>query len=138
MTINEACQLVIQATSLAKGGDLFLLNMGEPVEIKKIAQQMISLNGLTLKDESNPEGDIEIVITGLRPGEKLYEELLIDNNSLPTNHPLIFRAKENFIQHSLLMPLIEKLEQYCDKQELEKSFKLISEIVPEWEKSYEQ
>ena len=138
MTINEACQLVIQATSLAKGGDLFLLNMGEPVEIKKIAQQMISLNGLTLKDESNPEGDIEIVISGLRPGEKLYEELLIDNNSLPTNHPLIFRAKENFIQHSLLMPLIEKLEQYCDKQELEKSFKLISEIVPEWEKSYEQ
>ena len=78
------------------------------------------------------------MITGLRPGEKLYEELLIDNNSLPTNHPLIFRAKENFIQHSLLMPLIEKLEQYCDKQELEKSFKLISEIVPEWEKSYEQ
>ena len=137
MTINEACQLVIQATSFAKGGDLFLLNMGEPVEIKKIAQQMISLNGLTLKDESNPEGDIEIVISGLRPGEKLYEELLIDNNSLPTNHPLIFRARENFIQHSTLMPLIKKLEQYCDKQELEKSFKLISEIVPEWKKSYE-
>ncbi len=138
MTINEACQLVIQATFFAKGGDLFILNMGEPVEIKKIAQQMISLNGLTLKDESNPAGDIEIVISGLRPGEKLYEELLIDNNSLPTNHPLIFRAKENFIKHSLLMPLLDKLEQCCNKQELEKSFKLISEIVPEWKKYYEQ
>ena len=94
MTINEACQLVIQATSFAKGGDLFLLDMGEPIQIKKIAQQMISLSGLTLKDDSNPEGDIEIVISGLRPGEKLYEELLIENNSLPTKHPLIYRAKE--------------------------------------------
>jgi len=137
MTIHEACQLVIQATSFAKGGDLFLLNMGEPVEIKKIAEQLISLSGLTLKDKFNPEGDIEIVISGLRPGEKLYEELLIENNSLPTNHPLIFRAEENFIKHSLLMPLIDQLNESCSDQDLEKSFKLISKIVPEWRRSYE-
>ena len=110
--------------------------MGEPVKIFDLAKQMIRLSGLTIKKNNN-FGDIEIVFTGLRSGEKLYEELLIDNNSLPTNHPLIFRAKEKFIQHSILMPLIKKLEQYCEKQELEKSFKLISEIVPEWEKSYE-
>ena len=135
MTINEACQLVIQATSFAKGGDLFLLDMGEPIQIKKIAQQMISLSGLTLKDDSNPEGDIEIVISGLRPGEKLYEELLIENNSLPTKHPLIYRAKENYIEYSLLMSLLDELEKRCSEQDLERTFMLISKIVPEWKRS---
>jgi len=134
MTINEACQLVIQATSFAKGGDLFLLDMGEPIEIKKLAKQMISLSGLTLKDDSNPEGDIEIVISGLRPGEKLFEELLIENNALATKHPLIFRAKENYIEYSLLMPLLDELEKCCSEQDLENTFSLISKIVPEWKR----
>ena len=137
MTINEACQLVIHSSSLAKGGDLFLLDMGNPVEIKKIAEQMISLSGLTLKNSANPKGDIEIVITGLRPGEKLYEELLIENNSLKTKHPLIYRAKEKFIKYSELNPLIDELEKSCCNQDLKNTFRIVSKIVPEWVSNYE-
>ena len=94
MTIPEAAQLVLQSAVLARGGDLFLLDMGEPVRIKSLAEQMVRLSGLSLRDASHPEGDIEIVCTGLRPGEKLYEELLIDAESESTQHPLIFRASE--------------------------------------------
>ena len=133
MTINEACQLVLQASSLAKGGDVFLLDMGKPVEIKKIAEQMISLSGLTLKNESNPNGDIEIRITGLRSGEKLYEELLIENDSLSTEHPLIFKAKENFIDIKNLNKILNLLEEAISEQNLENSIKSVSTLVPEWE-----
>ena len=101
---------MLQASSLAKGGDVFLLDMGNPIEIKKIAQQMISLSGLTLKNASNPDGDIEITITGLRSGEKLYEELLIENDSFSTEHPLIFKAKENFIDIKKLNKILNILE----------------------------
>ena len=94
MTIPEASQLVLQAAVLAEGGDVFLLDMGEPVRIKALAEQMVRLSGLSLRDAAHPEGDIEIVCTGLRPGEKLYEELLIDAESQPTAHPLIYRAEE--------------------------------------------
>ena len=93
MTISEASQLVLQSLSLAKGGDLFLLDMGEPMLIKKLAEQMIILSGKSIKNSDNPNGDIEIKLIGLRPGEKLYEELLIDAESLPTSHPLIFQSK---------------------------------------------
>ena len=92
MTIPEAAQLVLQASTLSKGGDLFLLDMGEPIRIKDLAEQMVRLSGMSLRDGKNPNGDIEIVCTGLRPGEKLYEELLIDAESESTLHPLIFRA----------------------------------------------
>ena len=132
MTINEASQLVLQAVSLAKGGDVFLLDMGKPVSIKEVAKQMISLSGLTLKDSSNPDGDIEILVTGLRTGEKLFEELLIDSDSLRTKHPLIFKANESFIKFSELMPIIEKLEKSLLNQELNESLSLVSELVPEW------
>ena len=81
---------------MTKGGDVFLLDMGEPVKIFTLAEQMIKLSGLTIKNEENPEGDIEIVETGLRPGEKLFEELLINAEAISTDHPLIFRAKENY------------------------------------------
>ena len=81
MTIKEAAQLVIQSSVLSDGGDVFLLDMGEPILIKDLAMQMINLSGLTIKDKENPKGDIEIICTGLRPGEKLYEELLIEDNS---------------------------------------------------------
>ena len=94
MTIPEATQLVIQAGSMGKGGDVFVLDMGEPVEIFDMARRMIHLSGLTLKDDDNPSGDIEIQIVGLRPGEKLYEELLIGDNVLQTNHSKIMRAQE--------------------------------------------
>ena len=94
MTIPEAAQLVIQAGAMSeKGGDVYLLDMGQPVKILDLARKMIRLSGLEVKDVDHPNGDIEIVFTGLRPGEKLYEELLIGDNDLPTNHELIRRSK---------------------------------------------
>jgi FlaA1/EpsC-like NDP-sugar epimerase len=94
MTIPEAAQLVIQATAMAKGGEVFVLDMGQPVRIMDLARSMVRLSGLTVRDAQDPDGDIEIVETGLRPGEKLYEELLIGDNPEPTNHPRILRARE--------------------------------------------
>ncbi|WP_256484857.1 nucleoside-diphosphate sugar epimerase/dehydratase [Endozoicomonas sp. 4G] len=95
MTIPEAALLVIQAGAMATGGEVFVLDMGQPVKIANLAKRMINLSGLTLKDESHPEGDIEIVYTGLRPGEKLYEELLIGDNVTGTSHPKISMAMEH-------------------------------------------
>jgi FlaA1/EpsC-like NDP-sugar epimerase len=97
MTIPEAAQLVIQAGAMAKGGDVFVLDMGQPVKIMDLARRMVELSGLTVKSEEHPEGDIEIAVTGLRPGEKLYEELLIGDNPKPTVHPRIMKAHEDFI-----------------------------------------
>ena len=97
MTIPEAAQLVIQAGAMARGGDVFVLEMGQPVKIMDLARRMIELSGLTVRDDQNPEGDIEIEITGLRPGEKLFEELLIGDNPKSTLHPRIMRAQEEFI-----------------------------------------
>ncbi len=94
MTIPEAAQLVIQASAMAQGGDVFLLDMGEPVRILDLARRMIRLSGLEVRDEDHPEGDIEIRFTGLRSGEKLREELLIGSDDLPTEHPMIRRARE--------------------------------------------
>lgn len=97
MTIPEAAQLVIQAGAMAQGGEVFVLDMGEPVKIMDLAKRMITLSGLKVKDQNNPNGDIEIVIAGLRPGEKLYEELIIDGDNIEkTQHPLIMKAKEHF------------------------------------------
>jgi FlaA1/EpsC-like NDP-sugar epimerase len=97
MTIPEAAQLVIQAGAMAKGGDVFVLDMDQPVKIMDLARRMVELSGLTVKDEAHPEGDIAIEVTGLRPGEKLYEELLIGDNPKPTMHPRIMKANEEFI-----------------------------------------
>lgn len=97
MTIPEAAQLVIQAGAMAKGGDVFVLDMGQPVKILDLARRMVELSGLQVRDEENPDGDIEIEITGLRPGEKLYEELLIGDNPKPTGHPRIMKAHEDFL-----------------------------------------
>lgn len=97
MTIPEAAQLVLQAGAMARGGDVFVLDMGEPVQIAKLARRMISLSGLTVRDEENPVGDIDIKVVGLRPGEKLYEELLIGDNPQPTDHSRIMKANEDCI-----------------------------------------
>jgi FlaA1/EpsC-like NDP-sugar epimerase len=105
MTIPEAAQLVIQAGSMAKGGDVFVLDMGRPVRIDDLARRMINLNGLTVRDASNPEGDIEILYTGLRAAEKLFEELLIGSNITGTEHPMILRA----IEHSIPWPRMQRL-----------------------------
>jgi FlaA1/EpsC-like NDP-sugar epimerase len=97
MTIPEAAQLVIQAGAMGNGGDVFVLDMGQPIKIVDLARRMVELSGLTVRDELNPSGDIEVVVTGLRPGEKLYEELLIGDNPKPTQHPRIMKAHEEYL-----------------------------------------
>jgi FlaA1/EpsC-like NDP-sugar epimerase len=97
MTIPEAAQLVIQAGAMGQGGDVFVLDMGQPVKIIDLARRMVELSGLTVRDDLNPEGDIALTVTGLRPGEKLYEELLIGDNPKPTLHPRIMKAHEQFL-----------------------------------------
>ncbi len=97
MTISEAAQLVIQAGAMGQGGDMFVLDMGQPVKIMDLARRMVELSGLTVRDQLTPNGDIELAVTGLRPGEKLYEELLIGDNPKPTQHPRIMRAHEQFL-----------------------------------------
>ena len=97
MTIPEAAELVLQAGAMSKGGEVFLLDMGQPVRIMELARRMIALSGLTLRDDSHPQGDVQIVVTGLRPGEKLFEELLIGENPAPTLHPRIMQAHEDFL-----------------------------------------
>ncbi len=136
MTIQEAAQLVIQSSSLSKGGEVFLLDMGEPVEILDLAKKMIKLSGLTIKDKKNKDGDIEIIFTGLKSGEKLYEELLIDNKSKPTIHPLIYKAEETFIPYLEILPLIKELENYLRKNDQSNSLKVLKKLVPEWKKSF--
>jgi len=108
MTIPEAAQLVLQAGSMAEGGDVFVLDMGQPVRIADVARRMIHLSGLTVRDDSNPDGDIEIRFTGLRPGEKLYEELLIGANVTATGHPMILRAREESLSWDELQDLLEE------------------------------
>ncbi len=110
MTIPEAAQLVIQAGALAEGGDVFVLDMGEPIRILDLAKRMIHLSGLQIKDESHPAGEIEISFTGLRPGEKLYEELLIGDNVTDTHHPRIMRAEEHVIPWNVLDMLLSDLK----------------------------
>jgi FlaA1/EpsC-like NDP-sugar epimerase len=123
MTIPEAAQLVIQAGAMAKGGDVFVLDMGEPVKIAELARHMIELSGLEVMDQENPEGDIEIEITGLRPGEKLYEELLIGENPTKTSHPRILKAQEEFLPLDRLKQALNDL-QLSLEQESEADVKL--------------
>jgi FlaA1/EpsC-like NDP-sugar epimerase len=119
MTISEAAQLVIQAGSMAKGGDVFVLEMGDPVKIVDLAKEMISLSGLTIKDENNPNADIEIQFSGLRPGEKLYEELLVEQNCHGTEHPRIMRAEESHIQWEDAEKLLNRVDKQCHEFDYE-------------------
>ena len=116
MSIPEAAQLVIQAGTLAENGDLLLLDMGEPVKITEIARSLIYLHGLTVKDEVNPRGDIEISFTGLRPGEKLTEELLIDDSSTSTPHPKIVRAREQYFDWDDLVMSVARIYSHIDDE----------------------
>ena len=97
MTTPEAAQLVIQSGAIARGGDIFVLDMGQPVKIMDLARRMIELSGLTVRDDAHPDGDIEIRITGLRPAEKLSEELLIGNNLEPALHPKLIKVQDDYI-----------------------------------------
>ncbi|WP_454855742.1 polysaccharide biosynthesis protein [Rhizobium binxianense] len=129
MTISEASQLVIQAGAMAEGGDVFLLDMGEPVRIADLARRMIELSGLTVRDETNPEGDIELAVTGLRPGEKLYEELLIGDNPETTEHPRIMKAREDFLSWPELSTRIKLLDSALDRNDMVSARAMLAELV---------
>lgn len=129
MTIPEAAQLVIQAGAMAKGGDVFVLDMGQPVKIADLARRMVELSGLTVQDEHNPDGDIGIEITGLRPGEKLYEELLIGDNPKPTNHPRIMKAHEDFLPWPQLQHRLEELTQALERHDVAAVRALLAALV---------
>ena len=129
MTIPEAAQLVIQAGAMGQGGDVFVLDMGKPVKIIDMARRMIHLSGLTVRDESNPEGDIEIAYTGLRPGEKLYEELLIGDNVVPTRHPLISSANEDSLSWDEVVSFLHQFEETIDSHDVERSRTLLVDAV---------
>ena len=130
MTIPEAAQLVIQSSAMATGGDVFVLDMGQPVRIYDLAVKMVYLSGLMVKDELNSHGDIEIEVTGLRSGEKLYEELLIGDNPQPTDHPKIMKAHEEFLPWAELQIELEKLNlalQTCDAKSIRA---ILKRLVP--------
>ena len=133
MTIPEASQLVIQASAMAKGGEVFVLDMGEPVRIADLARSMIRLSGLSVRDAENPDGDIEIVETGLRPGEKLYEELLIGDNPEPTNHPRIMRAREKLWPWEKLESELKRLDATLRSSgDSVAAMQVVNSLVPEY------
>jgi len=129
MTIPEAAQLVIQAGSMGQGGDVFVLDMGEPVRITELAEKMIHLSGLSVRSDKNPHGDISIEFTGLRPGEKLYEELLIGDNVIPTQHPMIMSADEDYLSWSELKVKIFDLVSSLESNDYGRFRKLLRETV---------
>jgi FlaA1/EpsC-like NDP-sugar epimerase len=129
MTIPEAAQLVLQAGAMGEGGEVFLLDMGQPVRIIELARRMIELSGRTVLDEHNPDGDIEIMITGLRPGEKLFEELLIGDDPLSTAHPRIMKARENFLSWKELAPRLVTLEAATRRNDVEIARGILQQLV---------
>ena len=141
MTIPEAAQLVIQAGALGRGGDVFVLNMGEPVKIMDLAFSMVKLHGLIPYMVDHPdqilpdEGDIPVCVTGLRKGEKLYEELLIGNNPSPTKHPRIMTASEISLPHDALMAVMDRLLQACDASDLPAIVAILHELPIEYASS---
>ena len=118
MSIPEAAELVIQAGAMGKGGDVFVLDMGEPIKIYDLAKRLIRLSGMELKDKDNPDGDIEIIFTGLRPGEKLYEELLIGDNVSTTEHKRILRAEEDFLTAEELERISNSIKKSRKRREM--------------------
>jgi len=133
MTIPEAAQLVIQAGAMGNGGDVFVLDMGKPVKILDMAQRMVHLSGLTVRDENNPVGDIDIVFSGLRPGEKLYEELLIGDNVTPTEHPRIQRANEHMLAIDVVGSLVDNIDIACQANDSEGLRFLLLNAVSEFQ-----
>ncbi|ALH82279.1 polysaccharide biosynthesis protein [Sphingopyxis macrogoltabida] len=133
MTIPEAAQLVVQASAMAKGGEVFVLDMGEPIQIIELAHAMVHLSGLSVRDSDHPDGDIEIVETGLRPGEKLYEELLLGNNPEATKHPRIHRAHEVFWPWEELERELQLLDTMIRQSgEAVSAVSIVRKLVPEY------
>jgi FlaA1/EpsC-like NDP-sugar epimerase len=137
MTIPEAAQLVIQAGAMAKGGDVFVLNMGRPVLIDDLARRMINLMGLTVRDTANPDGDIEITYTGLRTAEKLFEELLIGSNITGTDHPMIMRAMEHSLPWERMQQLLNELLIALASFDCRRSVALLCEAVAEYRQTHD-
>lgn len=137
MTISEAAQLVLHAGALAKDGDLFVLDMGAPVKVLDLAKRMIALAGRTVCDDERPTGDIRIVFTGLRPGEKLFEELLIGENPLPTEHPRIVRARESFMPWRILRPELEALLHSAQEDDVDRMMVTLRLLVPDYKQHTE-
>jgi FlaA1/EpsC-like NDP-sugar epimerase len=133
MTIPEAAQLVIQAGAMGKGGDVFVLDMGEPVKIMDMAIRMIHLSGFEVRDERNPDGDIEIQITGLRPGEKLYEELLIGSNVTETEHERIMRAEEEKLSWEEMQSFLDGFQSAISENNVDQVRNLLLEAVKGYE-----
>ena len=129
MTIPEAAQLVIQAGAMTEGGDVFLLDMGQPVRIVDLAYRMVQLSGLSVRDEDTPDGDIDIQVTGLRPGEKLYEELLIGETARQTAHPRIMKANEDFLPWPELKDYLEQLSQMVEENDVAAIRSLLAKLV---------
>jgi len=132
MTIPEAAQLVIQAGSMGSGGDVFVLDMGSPVRIADLAKRMVHLAGYTIRDEKHPEGDIEIRFTGLRPAEKLFEELLIGKNVTGTDHPRILRAMEQSLTWDQMRHVLDSLAQCSIRFDCERAREVLIHAVPEY------
>ena len=132
MSIPEAVQLVIQAGAMSLGGEVFVLDMGKPVNILNMAKKMIYLSGMTPIDEKNKNGDIEIKITGLRSGEKLYEELLIGNNPESTVHPRIMKAHEKKIDWNLIVDCVENIRQNCKSQDDSQIKKTLNRYIEDY------
>ena len=129
-TIPEAAQLVIQAGGMAKGGEVYVLDMGKSVRIIDLARTMVQLSGLTVREDDNPDGDIEILEVGLRPGEKLYEELIIGNNPSQTIHDRIMMAHEEFAPWSKISKILDAMKSCRDPEE---AIHLLQSLVQEFE-----
>jgi FlaA1/EpsC-like NDP-sugar epimerase len=132
MTIPEAAQLVLQAGSMGSGGDVYVLDMGKPVHIDHLARHMVNLMGFTVRDEEHPDGDIEIEYTGLRPAEKLFEELLIGHNATGTEHPMIMRATEHSMPWEALQPVLDELLIAMRKFDCVRAREILNEVVTEY------
>jgi FlaA1/EpsC-like NDP-sugar epimerase len=132
MTIPEAAELVIQAGAMGQGGDVFVLDMGEPVKIKYLAENMIRLSGFSVRNNNDPEGDIAIEYTGLRPGEKLYEELLIGDNVTPTEHSKIMRAQENEMAWESLSVILKDIQCALDENQTEQLRAILLSTIEEF------
>jgi UDP-N-acetylglucosamine 4,6-dehydratase len=132
MTLTEASQLVVQAGAMATGGEVFVLDMGEPVRIVELAKRMIRLHGLRVQDDEHPEGEIPIEFTGLRPGEKLYEELLIGDSATGTAHPKIMRAEEATLTTDQVQAVLQQLQQAEQTADPQWAYEVLCTAVPDF------
>jgi FlaA1/EpsC-like NDP-sugar epimerase len=133
MTVSEAAELVLEASAMARGGEVFVLDMGEPVRIAELARNMIELAGLSVREPERPDGDIEIVEIGLRPGEKLYEELLIGNRPAPTDHPRVWKADEPFLSQAALQGHLDRMASLLEQRRCAELIAALGELAPEFE-----